>query len=156
MAGRKPKPTTMNKLEGNLGKRKLNTKEPVQGKGMPDCSRWLLPEAKEEWNRLCQKLSEMGVLTEIDTTVSATATTVDEIISLSYSLRSPYRRNAKFLMNDAAVAMVRKLKDKNDAYLWQPSLQVGEPDRLLGCLIYTSSYAPTVASEAYGVFQPEH
>ena len=66
MAGRKPKPTALKKLEGNPGKRKLNTKEPMPGKGMPDCPKWLLPETKEEWKRLCQKLSEMGVLTEID------------------------------------------------------------------------------------------
>ena len=66
MAGRKPKPTALKKLEGNPGKRKLNTKEPVPGKGMPDCPKWLLPEAKKEWERLCVKLSEMGVLTEID------------------------------------------------------------------------------------------
>ena len=37
MAGRKPKPTAVKKLEGNPGKRKLNTKEPNPGKGMPDC-----------------------------------------------------------------------------------------------------------------------
>ena len=66
MAGRKPKPTALKKLEGNPGKRKLNTKEPVPAKGMPDCPKWLLPEAKMEWERLCVKLSEMGVLTEID------------------------------------------------------------------------------------------
>ena len=48
MAGRKPKPTAMKKLEGNPGKRKLNTKEPMPEKGMPDCPRWLLSEAKEE------------------------------------------------------------------------------------------------------------
>lgn len=46
MAGRKPKPTAVKKLEGNPGKRKLNTKEPNPGKGMPDCPAWLLPEAK--------------------------------------------------------------------------------------------------------------
>ncbi|MGN8806331.1 MULTISPECIES: phage terminase small subunit P27 family [unclassified Blautia] len=66
MAGRKPKPTAVKMLEGNPGKRKLNTKEPTPGKGMPDCPKWLLPEAKEEWNRLCEKLNQMGVLTEID------------------------------------------------------------------------------------------
>ena len=66
MAGRKPKPTAVKKLEGNPGKRKLNTKEPMPGNGMPDCPKWLLPEAKEEWNRLCEKLNQMGVLTEID------------------------------------------------------------------------------------------
>ena len=35
-------------------------------KGIPDCPKWLLPEAKEEWNRLCEKLNQMGVLTDID------------------------------------------------------------------------------------------
>jgi P27 family predicted phage terminase small subunit len=66
MAGRKPKPTAVKKLEGNPGKRKLNTKEPVPGKGMPDCPKWLLPDAKEEWVRLSEKLNQMGVLTEVD------------------------------------------------------------------------------------------
>ena len=56
MAGRKPKPTALKKLEGNPGKRELNTKEPVPEKGMPDCPKWLLSEAKVEWNRLCKKL----------------------------------------------------------------------------------------------------
>ena len=36
MAGRKPKPTAIKKLEGNPGKRKLNTKKPIPAKGMPD------------------------------------------------------------------------------------------------------------------------
>ena len=57
MAGRKPKPTALKKLEGNPGKRKLNTKKPVPGKGMPNCPKWLLPEAKKEWERLCVKLN---------------------------------------------------------------------------------------------------
>lgn len=66
VAGRKPRPTAIKKLEGNLGKRKLNTKEPILAKGMPECPDWLLPEAKAEWERLCKKLSDMGVLTEAD------------------------------------------------------------------------------------------
>ena len=48
MAGRKPKPTALKKLEGNPGKRKLNTKEPIPAKGMLNCPEWLLPEAKSE------------------------------------------------------------------------------------------------------------
>ena len=82
------------------------------------------------------------------TAAAANAITADELISLVYSLKSPYRRNAKFLMNDATVALIRKLKDNNGAYLWQPSLQAGEPDRLLGYELYTSPYVPGVASEA--------
>jgi len=47
MAGRKPKPTALKKLEGNSGKRKLNKKEPVPVKGMPDCPEWLLPRQEQ-------------------------------------------------------------------------------------------------------------
>jgi HK97 family phage major capsid protein len=82
------------------------------------------------------------------TSAAATAISVDEIISLVYALKSPYRRNAKFLMNDATVSLLRKLKDQNGVYLWQPSVQAGEPDRLLGYEIYTSPYVPTVAANA--------
>lgn len=65
MAGRKPKPTAVKKLEGNPGKRKLNTKEPVPAKGMPACPDWLMPEAKKEWERLAKLMNQMGVLTEV-------------------------------------------------------------------------------------------
>ena len=66
MAGRKPKPTALKKLEGNPGKRKLNTKEPIPAKGMLNCPEWLLPEAKKEWERLADLMNQMGVLTEVD------------------------------------------------------------------------------------------
>ena len=58
--------------------------------------------------------------------------TADELVNLMYSLKSPYRRNAKWLMNDATISAIRKLKDGNGVFLWQPSLRAGEPDRLLG------------------------
>jgi len=79
---------------------------------------------------------------------SATAITVDNIIDLIYALKSPYRRNAVFLMKDVTVSTLRKLKDSNGAYLWQPSVQAGQPDRLLGYPIYTSPYAPAAAASA--------
>lgn len=85
------------------------------------------------------------------TSASATAITVDEIISLVYALKSPYRRNAKFLMNDATVSLLRKLKDNNGAYLWQPSVQAGQPDKLLGYDLYTSPYVPTVEAGAFAI-----
>ena len=47
MAGRKPKPTAVKKLEGNPGKRKLNMKEPVPAKGMPACPDWLMPDGRK-------------------------------------------------------------------------------------------------------------
>ena len=75
----------------------------------------------------------------------------DELISLVYALKSPYRRNAKFLMNEKTVSTIRKFKDGNGVYLWQPSLQAGEPDKLLGYDLYTSPYGPEAVSGAYAV-----
>ena len=66
----------------------------------------------------------------------------DDIITLIYSLDRPYRKKASFIMNDKTIAAVRKLKDNNGSYLWQPSYQADEPDRLLGYPIYTSAFAP--------------
>lgn len=78
------------------------------------------------------------------TAASATAITADEIINLVYSLKRPYRKNAKFIMNDQTISLLRKLKDGNQAYLWQPSVQAGEPDRLFGYEVLTSPYVPVV------------
>lgn len=75
----------------------------------------------------------------------------DELISLVYVLKSPYRRNAKFLMNEKTVSTIRKFKDGNGAYLWQPSLQAGEPDKLLGYELYTSPYVPEANAGAYAI-----
>lgn len=71
-----------------------------------------------------------------------TAFKSDDIINLIHALKRPYRKNAAFIMNDKLIAIVRKLKDGNGAYMWQPSYQVGEPDTLLGYPVYTSAFAP--------------
>ncbi len=64
--GRKPKPTALKLLEGNPGKRPLNTKEPKPEKKAPRCPSWLEPEAKKEWKRMSKTLETMGVLTQVD------------------------------------------------------------------------------------------
>lgn len=70
------------------------------------------------------------------------AVKADDIINLVYALKRPYRKNASFIMNDKNIAAIRKLKDNNGAYIWQPSAQAGEPDRLFGYPVHTSAYAP--------------
>ena len=66
----------------------------------------------------------------------------DDLMDLVYALKRPYRKNASFIMNDAILAQIRKLKDNNGAYIWQPSYQAGEPDRILGYEVHTSAFAP--------------
>lgn len=75
----------------------------------------------------------------------------DDLISLIYALKAPYRKNAKFLMKDSSVSEIRKLKDGNGVYMWQPSLQAGQPDKLLGYDLLTSAYAPEIAANALPV-----
>ncbi len=82
------------------------------------------------------------------TAASATAITVDEVIDLYHSLKSPYRKNAVFVMNDATIKHIRKLKDGNGVYIWQPSLTAGQPDTILNRPVKTSAYVPTIASAA--------
>ena len=82
------------------------------------------------------------------TTASASAITMDELMDLFYSLKSPYRKNAVFITNDATIKNIRKLKDGNGQYLWQPSLTAGQPDTLLNRPIKTSAYVPVIASAA--------
>jgi HK97 family phage major capsid protein len=85
------------------------------------------------------------------TTASATAITIDEVLDLFYSLKAPYRNKAVFVMNDATVKAIRKLKDGQGQYLWQPSLQAGTPDTILNRPLYTSAYVPTIAASAKSI-----
>ena len=80
------------------------------------------------------------------TTTSTTSITFDDIIDLYYSLSSPYRKNASFIMNDSTVKAIRKLKDGNGNYIWQPSMTAGVPDTILNCPVYTSTYVPAIAA----------
>ncbi|HEL2219471.1 TPA: phage major capsid protein [Streptococcus suis] len=80
-----------------------------------------------------------------------TAIKTDDLIDLVHSLKRSYRKKTAFIMNDKTIAQVRKLKDNNGAYIWQPSYQEGEPDRILDYPVKTSAFAPENAI-AFGDF----
>jgi len=79
---------------------------------------------------------------------SATAVTMDEVIDLFHSVKSAYRKNATFVVNDATIKGIRKLKDANGQYLWQPSVTAGTPDTILNRPVRTSQFMPTAAAGA--------
>ena len=89
-------------------------------------------------------------------TLTGTKLGTDDVLDLVYALKRPYRKKASFIMNDQTLAALRKLKDNNGSYIWQPSYQAGEPDRLLGYSVHTSAYAPELAADkpvmAFGDF----
>ena len=79
-------------------------------------------------------------------TLTGTKLGTDDVLDLVYALKRPYRKKASFIMNDQTLAALRKLKDNNGSYIWQPSYQAGEPDRLLGYSVHTSAFAPELAA----------
>lgn len=89
-----------------------------------------------------------GMLVDAETGVTTSTASIssDDIIDLIYSLKRPYRKNASFMMNDTTIAAIRKLKDNNNNYIWQPAYQAGEPDRLLGYTLHTSAFFPEKAA----------
>ena len=83
---------------------------------------------------------------QVGVTIDTVEIEADDVIDLIYKLKRPYRKKASFITNDSTLAVLRKLKDENGNYLWQPSLQNGEPDRILGYAIRTSQFAPKLAA----------
>jgi HK97 family phage major capsid protein len=82
------------------------------------------------------------------TAASSTAFTTDEVIDTYHSLNYLYRQNATWMMNDATALVLRKMKDGTGQYLWQPGLQAGQPDTLLGRPVITNNSMATVAQGA--------
>jgi len=92
-----------------------------------------------------------GFLTHAEvgkTTALSDNYTVDEVIELYHSLKRQYRSRATWVMNDLTALKLRQKKTGDGGYIWQPSLQAGEPDRLLGRPVVISSYMPIVAAGA--------
>lgn len=76
-------------------------------------------------------------------TTAGAAITFDDMIELFYSLKSPYRKKAVWVLNEQTVKALRKVKDSNGQYIWQPSVTAGVPDTILNRPYVTSVYAPT-------------
>ena len=96
----------------------------------------------------------IGILNDKDgaevgiTAAAANAITTNELIDLYYSLRSPYRKRAVWIMNDSTVNMIRKLKDSNGQYVWEPGIKTNDTDTILGRKVYTSTCVPTAKAGA--------
>jgi len=99
-----------------------------------------------------------GIVTGASTGVTGSASvsgafTADNLIDLYFSVIAPYRNSMScaWIMKDATLASVRKLKDSQNQYLWQPSLIVGQPDTLLGKPVFTDPNVAAVALSAKSV-----
>ena len=78
--------------------------------------------------------------------VGAAAVTTDEVIDLVYSLPSERNQNAKFYMNRSSLARIRKLKDGQGNYIWQPTYVAGQPSTLQGYPVIEVPGMPNMAT----------
>lgn len=81
----------------------------------------------------------------------------DILFDLIYAPKQTYRANGRFVMNRSLVGQLRKFKDSEGNYLWQPSIQAGVPSTLLGYPVTEAEdipdLAPGSASIAFGDFE---
>jgi HK97 family phage major capsid protein len=88
---------------------------------------------------------------------SGTVIGADVLIELYHSIVPQYRPRASYIMHDATVKVVRKLKDSTGQYLWQPALVAGQPDTILGRPVYPDPHMPqigvTTVPIAFGDFR---
>lgn len=85
------------------------------------------------------------------TTGQTTSVIYDDLIDVIHSVDPAYRGNGKWAMSDAALKMVRKLKDGQQRPLWEPSVQGGVPSTLLGYPVIVDNGIPTPAANAKSI-----
>jgi HK97 family phage major capsid protein len=88
--------------------------------------------------------SANGIDTDRDTSVGTAAITADGLIDTLYALKGQYQGTCVGLTSRTGMKQIRKLKDSQNRYLWEPNLQAGQPDLVLGRPMYMSEYVPVV------------
>lgn len=80
-------------------------------------------------------------------TSAAGALTLDDFLNLIYAVPSAHRRSGAFVVNSDTERLVRQMADGTGQYLWQPSVQLGVPNRFFGYPIYSVDDVGTVPGE---------
>lgn len=102
------------------------------------------PDASASWG-------ELGYLaTGVDGDWAASDPT-DALIDLIYTPKAGYRANGRFVMRKATVSAVRKFKDADGNYIWQPSMSAGQPATLMGYPVTESEAMPGIGSDAFAI-----
>ncbi|MFG1247623.1 phage major capsid protein [Xanthobacter flavus] len=93
----------------------------------------------------------IGFVTTGAAAAFAASNPADAMVDLYYALRQGYRANASWLMSDAVMASVRKFKDGQGNYLWQPPSAAGEVATILQKPVYTDDNMPALGANAFPV-----
>ena len=103
------------------------------------------PDSSRAWSQW--QYVATGTSAGFGTTTNGT----DKLIDLIYSLKAGYRNNARFFMSRGTVGAVRKLKDGQGNYIWQPALTAGQPSSLMGFPLVEGEDMPAIAADSYSI-----
>jgi HK97 family phage major capsid protein len=92
-----------------------------------------------------------AVVGKTGATGQTTTVTYDDLIDLELSVLESFRTGGRYMFSDTILGALRKLKDGNGAYLWQPSLQIGAPNTLNGHPYTINNYMPAPAASAKSI-----
>lgn len=92
---------------------------------------------------------------KVGTTGQTTTVIYDDIVDLQHSIDPAYRKNGKFMMNDASVKVLRKIKDSQNRPLFVPGYEMnvpgGAPDTLCGAPIVVNQDVAVMAANAKSI-----
>jgi HK97 family phage major capsid protein len=95
--------------------------------------------------------SEIGYLATGAAGAFAAANPADTLLDLIYAPKQAFRANGRFVMNRKTLSMVRKFKDADGNYLWQPALAAGAPSTLFGYPVTEAEDMPDIGANAYPI-----
>ncbi len=101
-----------------------------------------VPEASQSWGALGY------IATGVDGDFDMQAP-IDSLLELIYAPAPRYRRHGQFIMNRRTISSIRKFKDADGNYIWQPSGQAGQPSTLLGYPLEEIEDMPDVAQDSF-------
>jgi HK97 family phage major capsid protein len=78
--------------------------------------------------------------------VASASVETDNLIDLQYAVSAPYRNRGFWFMNDSTAKAIRKKKNGNDEYVWEPSFKVGTPSQLLGNPVVIDPFVDSIGS----------
>lgn len=92
--------------------------------------------------------SNDGISTGRDVTATGASSTFnfDDFVNMKYALKTQYRGKANWMLHRYVLNSTALLKDGMGQYLWQPSRQIGEPDRILGLPVTETEWMPYITS----------
>jgi HK97 family phage major capsid protein len=118
----------------------------IEGDGVSE------PKGLEAYDTVANASYAWGKIGYIASGAASTFTSADKLFDLQHALKAIYRNGASWLMNDATMLHIRKFKDGNGNYLWQPGLQPGAIDTLLGKPLEIDDNVADIGAGAYPIY----